>query len=37
MVIFGGIVILGSVVFITLREARLKRRAVTPSVHEPKT
>lgn len=37
MVILGGVVILGSVVFITLREAQVKRRAVTPSVNAPKT
>lgn len=36
-VVMGGTLILGSIVFITLREARLKRRAVTPGVHAPKT
>ena len=36
-VIFGGVLIMASVVFITLREAQLKRRRVTPAVNEPKT
>ncbi|WP_417523197.1 DMT family transporter [Marinovum sp.] len=36
VVVLGGGVILGSVVFLTLREAQLKRRAVTPGVHAPK-
>lgn len=36
-VILGGMLILSSVVFITLREAQLKRRGLTPSVHAPKT
>ncbi|WP_425041223.1 DMT family transporter [Primorskyibacter sp. S187A] len=36
-VIVGGCVILGSVIFLTIREAQLKRRGVTPSVHAPKT
>lgn len=35
-VVLGGSVILASVVFITLREAQLKR-AATPSVHAPKS
>lgn len=35
-VVLGGGLILGSVVFITLREAQLKRRAVTPGVDVPK-
>ncbi|RMD94285.1 MAG: DMT family transporter [Alphaproteobacteria bacterium] len=35
-VIFGGTLILGSVSFITWREAVLKRRAVTPAVMETK-
>ena len=35
-VVLGGGVIFGAVVFLTLREAHLKRRAVTPSVHAPK-
>ncbi|TNF18878.1 MAG: DMT family transporter [Rhodobacteraceae bacterium] len=36
-VVLGGSLILASVVFITLREAHLKRRAVTPGVNVPKT
>jgi len=36
-VVLGGAVIFGSVVFLTLREARLKRRAVTPAVNAPKS
>lgn len=36
VVVLGGGLILGSVVFLTLREAQLKRRAVTPAVHAPK-
>ena len=36
-VILGGVVIFGSVVFLTLREAQLKRRAVTPAVNAPKS
>ncbi|MGV6811667.1 MAG: DMT family transporter [Brevirhabdus sp.] len=35
-VIIGGTVILGAVVFITWREAVLKRRGVTPAVHATK-
>jgi len=35
-VILGGTVILGAVVFITWREAVLKRRGVTPAVHATK-
>ena len=35
-VIFGGALIMGSVSFITWREAMLKRRAVTPVVNETK-
>jgi drug/metabolite transporter (DMT)-like permease len=35
-VIVGGVVIFGSVVFLTLREAQLKRRNVTPAVNAPK-
>ena len=35
-VVFGGIVILASVTFITWREAVMKRRPVTPVVHETK-
>ena len=34
--IFGGALIMGSVSFITWREAMLKRRAVTPVVNETK-
>lgn len=37
VVVLGGALILASVVFITLREAQLKRRAVTPGVNAPKT
>lgn len=37
VVVFGGTMILGSVVFITLREAQLRRRAITPPVHATKT
>jgi len=33
-VVFGGVVILASVTFITWREAVMKRRPVTPVVHE---
>ncbi|MGY3439312.1 MULTISPECIES: DMT family transporter [unclassified Marinovum] len=36
-VVMGGVLILGSVVFITLREAQLKRAGVTPAVNAPKT
>jgi len=36
-VVLGGVVIFGSVVFLTLREAQLKRRAVTPAVNAPKS
>lgn len=36
VVVLGGALILGSVIFITLREAQLKRRAVTPGVNAPK-
>ena len=35
-VVLGGGLILGSVIFITLREAQLKRREVTPGVNAPK-
>ncbi len=35
-VVFGGLVILASVTFITWREAVLKRRPITPTMHEPK-
>ncbi len=35
-VVFGGVVILASVTFITWREAVMKRRPVTPVVHETK-
>ena len=35
-VILGGAVILGSVIFLTLREAQLKRRQVTPGVNATK-
>ena len=35
-VVFGGVVILASVSFITWREAVMKRRPVTPVVHETK-
>ncbi|MGX9357205.1 DMT family transporter [Roseobacteraceae bacterium S113] len=35
-VVLGGLVILGAVIFLTLREAQLKRREVTPPVHAPK-
>ena len=35
-VIAGGGVILASVIFITFREQQLKRRAITPHVHETK-
>lgn len=37
VVVVGGALILASVVFITLREAQLKRRGVTPAVNAPKT
>lgn len=36
-VILGGLLIMASVIFITLREAQLKRRSVTPAVNAPKT
>ncbi len=36
-VILGGALIMASVIFITLREAQLKRRMPTPAVNEPKT
>ena len=36
-VVVGGSVIVGSVIFLTLREAQLKRQAITPSVNQPKT
>ncbi|WP_323765448.1 DMT family transporter [Marinovum sp.] len=36
VVVLGGLLILGSVIFITLREAQLKRRVVTPGVNAPK-
>ena len=36
-VIFGGVVILGAVSFITWREAQLKREVMTPPVHATKT
>jgi drug/metabolite transporter (DMT)-like permease len=35
-VVIGGIVILGSVTFITWREAMLKRGKITPTAHETK-
>ena len=35
-VVVGGLIILGSVTFITWREAVLKRRPITPIMHEPK-
>ena len=35
-VLLGGLVILGSISFITWREAMLKRQPVTPNVHETK-
>ncbi|QGY00312.1 DMT family transporter [Roseovarius faecimaris] len=35
-VIFGGMLIVGAVSFISWREAKLKRRAITPAVPEPK-
>jgi len=35
-VVLGGLVIVGSVSFISWREAVLKRRGVTPSVHQTK-
>jgi drug/metabolite transporter (DMT)-like permease len=35
-VILGGFVILGSVTFITWREAVLKRAAITPAVNQTK-
>ena len=35
-VVFGGVIILASVTFITLREAALKRRAITPTALETK-
>lgn len=37
VVVLGGTLILASIIFITLREAQLKRRTVTPGVHAPKT